>query len=62
MGAMRAYRLYYLDLEGHISGPPEIVECSDDHAAIEAAKARANGKVVEVWDLARVVIRLAPKR
>jgi hypothetical protein len=59
---MTAYRFYFLDSAGHVAGPPDIVECADDRAAIEAAKALVNGKAIEVWEMARIVIRLEPKR
>ena len=58
---MAAYRFYSLDPDGHISGPPTVVEFPDDSAAIEAAEALVNGKAIEVWELARIVIRLEPK-
>lgn len=61
-GAMTAYRLYFVGSDGHIAGPPEVVECADDQAAIEAAKQLLDGKAIEVWDKARIVIRLDPKR
>jgi hypothetical protein len=51
-----------VDPDGHVGGPPAIIECADDHAAIEAAKALVNGNAIEVWDRMRRVIRLEPKR
>jgi hypothetical protein len=59
---MTAYRCYCVDSDGHIGGPPAIVECADDRAAIEAAKALVNGRAIEVWDRMRRVIRLEPQR
>jgi hypothetical protein len=59
---MTAYRFYYLDSAGHITAPPTVAEFADDQGAIEAAKALADGKAIEVWDRTRVVIRLEPKR
>jgi hypothetical protein len=58
---MTAYRFYSLDSDGHIAEPPTVAEFPDDRAAIEAAKALLNGKAIEVWEMARVVIRLAPR-
>jgi hypothetical protein len=37
-----------------------IVECEDDHAAIESAKQFVDGKAIEVWDEGRIVVRLEP--
>jgi hypothetical protein len=34
-GATRAYRLHFMGPDGHIGGPPEIVECEDDRAAVK---------------------------
>ena len=59
---MTAYLCYCVDPDGHVGGPPGIIECPDDHAAIEAAKALVNGNAIEVWDRMRRVIRLEPKR
>jgi hypothetical protein len=28
---MPDYRVYFLNPEGYISRPPEIIECADDH-------------------------------
>jgi hypothetical protein len=37
MGAITAYRFYYVDSDGQIDGPPTIVECKDDRAAVKTA-------------------------
>ena len=42
-------RMYFLDSDGHISDPPEEVECVDDHVAIETAIPLLNGRAIEVW-------------
>jgi hypothetical protein len=60
MDTMKAYRFYYVDLEGQIDGPPTTVECKDDRAAIKAAgQLLLDGKDIVVWDEDREVIRLA---
>lgn len=59
---MPAYRFYYINPDGHIAGPPTVAVFTDDRAAIEAAEALLGDKSIEVWEAARVVIRLAPKR
>lgn len=57
---MLAYRIYWLE-GGHIIGPPMIIECQDDHAAIEHAESVLDAKALEVWEHARMVARLEPK-
>jgi hypothetical protein len=42
---------------GHISTPPEIVECADEQEAIGKAAQAANGKAVELWEGARLIVR-----
>ena len=59
---MPSYRLYTLTPDEHIQTPPEVVECTDDEAAIERAKQVLDGHTIEVWRLSRCVIRLEPKR
>ena len=49
---MTDYRIYRLDKEGHVQGPPVIVSCEDDETAVAKAKQYVDG---EVWDLARRV-------
>jgi hypothetical protein len=57
---MTAYRLDYVDSGGQIDGPPMIVECKDDRAAIETAgQLLLDGMDIVVWDGDREVIRLA---
>jgi hypothetical protein len=52
---MTLYRFYKVDKRGHVEGLPEAVECFDDTDAVEKAKKRANGRLIEIWDLARRV-------
>jgi hypothetical protein len=60
MGAITAYRFYYVDSDGQIDGPPTIVECKDDLAAIKTAgQLLLDGKDILAWDGDREVIRLA---
>jgi hypothetical protein len=60
MGVITAYRFYYVDSDGQIDGPPTIVECKDDCAAIKTAgQLLLDGKDIVVWDRDREVIRLA---
>lgn len=55
---MAEYRLYRFDKEGHIQGPPVIVECED--AAVVQAKQYVDGVAIQVWDRARRVAVLPP--
>ena len=58
---MSAYRIYSIDRAGHISRPPEIVECADDQEAAQKAKQFLDGQDIEVWDGPRFVIGLKAK-
>lgn len=60
VGAVPAYRLYVLSSDGHITGPPDIIECEDDRGAIETAKQLLDGKTIEVWDGKQLIIRVEP--
>ena len=56
---MPHYRIYVVADDGHISGPPHVIECADEQEAIgKAAAQAANGKVVELWDGTRLIVRL----
>jgi hypothetical protein len=57
---MANYRLYRVDENGHVQGPPVIVTCENDDAATFAGKASqakqyVEGLAIEVWDGARRV-------
>jgi len=56
-----AYHIYFIDRAGHISGPPEIVECADDQAAMQKAKQLLDGLDLELWDGPRFVVGLKTK-
>jgi hypothetical protein len=58
--AMPAYRLYPLKDDGHVAGPPAVVECPDDQAAIEHARQVAIEQPVEIWLLDRRILRVDP--
>jgi hypothetical protein len=57
---MATYRLYTFDGEGHVAGPPRIIESSTDDDAVEAARWYAAGNAVELWIGDRLVRRLEP--
>lgn len=55
---MPHYRLYHLGPDNHIR-QAESLECEDDGAAVEAARARQEDQALELWQDTRVVARLA---
>jgi hypothetical protein len=57
---MPVYRVYKLRADGRVSGPPCVIDCRDDEAAMQAAEGLLKGHTREVWDLARFVGRLDP--
>ncbi|MET4289379.1 hypothetical protein ABIB06_000873 [Bradyrhizobium sp. LB8.2] len=46
---MAEYRLYRFDKDGHIQGPPVIVDCEDDDAAVTQAKQYVDGVLFKSW-------------
>jgi hypothetical protein len=59
---MPLYRVYTITPDEHIHVPPTVIECRDDQAAIEEARQVLDGRVIEVWQMDRRVIRLEAKR
>jgi hypothetical protein len=57
-----AYRVYEVDRDGHVDRPPEVIVYPDDESAIEHARRLVDGHDVEVWQEARLVIRIKRKR
>jgi hypothetical protein len=56
---MPTYRLYIVTPAGRIAKRAEIVECADDEEAIQAAERAMDGQDIEVWNDARLVLRLS---
>jgi hypothetical protein len=54
---MPAYRIYVLTTDGHIAGPPQVIERENEQEAIGKAAQLANGKAVELWEGARLIAR-----
>ena len=52
---MPPYRIYHRGEDGHIDGPPDLIECDDDAAARDYALERADANGVEVWEGTRLV-------
>ena len=59
--AVADYRFYTLTEEGHIARPPGLYWLPDDAAAVKRAKLIINESPIEVWQGARVVVRLVPE-
>jgi hypothetical protein len=55
---MPDYRIYTLTVHERVKKPPRVIECADDQEAVEWAKRFVVGADVEVWDGARMVVRL----
>jgi hypothetical protein len=51
------YRVYVLSDDGHISGPPHVIECEDDQEAVGRAAQYTNGRTVELWNGSRLIAR-----
>lgn len=59
---MLAYRIYVFEEGDHIKQVPRILECRDDAEAIQQARQLLDGKPMEVWEGARIVVRLSPDK
>lgn len=57
---MPEYRLYKIGPDGHIAGPPPVVECQDDLIAIKEARKLLDGHDIEIWQGSRIVSYLVP--
>jgi hypothetical protein len=60
--AVRLYRVYTLGEDGRVAGPPHLIECDDDSAAMREAQRILNDRVLEIWNLTRLVAKLEPLR
>jgi hypothetical protein len=47
--------------DGHVAGPPIDHQLPDDAAAVKEAKQLLDGRAIEIWQGARVVVFLDPK-
>jgi hypothetical protein len=57
---MPQYRIYTVKPDGHLSGPPQVVECPSDQDAVKEAKRFLDGHLIEIWEGTRVVFRIDP--
>ena len=55
---MTYYRAYIVGEDGHFIDAVNL-DCVDDAAAVESAKQLVNSRDVEVWQLGRMVTKLA---
>jgi hypothetical protein len=58
---MTTYRIYVVNPEGHVTDPPQIVECADDQEAMRQARQYLDSKPLEVWDGSKRVGSLKPR-
>jgi hypothetical protein len=47
--------------DGHIAGPPKVVDCVADEEALRHARNLVDGHAIEVWDGARFIVRIESK-
>lgn len=59
---MTHYRVYVMSEQNRIIEAPAIIECSNHEAAAAQAREMLDGHAIEVWEQARLVIRLEPER
>ena len=46
---MIAYRFYKIDRDDHVDGPPQVLQCEDDDAALVEARKLVDGYAIEIW-------------
>ena len=56
------YRLFPVNVAGHIAGAPDVIEATNDEQAVQAARRLAGNRSAEVWSGDRLVTALKPKR
>jgi hypothetical protein len=44
-----AYRLYKIDRNDEVDGPPQVITCDDDDAALIEARNYVDRHAIEVW-------------
>jgi len=44
-----AYRFYKINRNDHVDGPPHVLECEDDGAALVEARKYVDGRAIEIW-------------
>jgi hypothetical protein len=57
---MPAYRIYWLDQDDHITGADNLIADTDDIVRNGAVAHLGTASAIEVWQGARLVVRVAP--
>jgi hypothetical protein len=57
---MLEYRVYLLDNQGRVSHIPRMIRCPTDEDATRRARQFQEHQAVEIWQGARLVIKIAP--
>jgi hypothetical protein len=52
---MLNYRFYLIREDGHVAGPPQDFDFSDDYDAVKAPEKLVDGRDIEIWQSTRVV-------
>jgi hypothetical protein len=50
-------RIYATTIDGHVIAPPTVIECADDQEAIGRAAQLTDGRAIELWEGARLIVR-----
>lgn len=58
---MAQYRLYSVDPNGHVVGPPKVLACASDEEVIGKVRSMLDGLNVEIWKGTRRVKKLVSK-
>ena len=53
---MPVYRVYFMDPQGHICRPPEVIDCADDKEAAEKAR-----QFIDGLDRGRLIVKYSHK-
>jgi hypothetical protein len=57
---MLDYRVYVLNQQGHVDTVPRLIRCATDEDAERRARQLRQSRAAEVWQGARLVIKIAP--
>jgi hypothetical protein len=54
---MPHYRIYVTTTDGHVTAPATVIQCADDQEAIGKAAQLTDGRAIELWEGARLIVR-----
>jgi hypothetical protein len=57
--AMAGYRIYWFDPDNHMTGADNLIADSDEVVRRGAAEHLETASAIEIWDAARLVVRLS---